>query len=117
MSSSNSLATYPSLRGKPEFVTGGGSGIGEEIVSAFAEQGAKVGFVDIAVDASRAMSERLADAGYEKPLFRQCDIRFLAALQQAMRDLAQTLGVFAVLFYIAGYDERDTIEVVTVLYW
>src|SRR3569833_3842196 len=105
MSSSNSLATYPSLRGKPVFVTGGGSGIGEDIVSAFAEQGAKVGFVVIAVDASRALCERLADAGYEKPVFRQCDIRDIASLQQAMRDLAQTLGDFSVLVNDAGNAE------------
>src|SRR3569832_646541 len=110
MSPSNSLATPASLRGKPVFVTGGGSGIGEEIVSAFAEQGAKVGFVDIAVDASRALCERLADAGYEKPVFRQCDICDIASLQLVMRDLAQTLGDFAVLGNNAGNDERHTIE-------
>jgi len=38
---------YLSLRGKTVFVTGGASGIGAEIVKAFAEQGAKVGFVDM----------------------------------------------------------------------
>ena len=41
------FATYPSLRGKPVFVTGGASGIGADVVRAFAAQGSKVGFVDI----------------------------------------------------------------------
>ena len=40
-------AEYPSLRGKTVFVTGGASGIGAEIVMAFADQGSKVGFIDI----------------------------------------------------------------------
>ena len=43
------FANYPSLRSKTVFVTGGASGIGAEIVTAFAEQGAKVGFVDLDV--------------------------------------------------------------------
>ena len=41
-----SFATYPSLNGAVVFVTGGASGIGEQIVRAFAAQGSKIGFVD-----------------------------------------------------------------------
>jgi NAD(P)-dependent dehydrogenase (short-subunit alcohol dehydrogenase family) len=62
MSSQNDLAKYGSLRDKRVFITGGGSGIGEELVSAFAEQGAKVAFVDIATEPSLALCERLAAA-------------------------------------------------------
>ncbi|MCP4381482.1 MAG: 3-oxoacyl-ACP reductase, partial [Hyphomicrobiales bacterium] len=36
------FATYPSLNRKTVFVTGGASGIGEQIVRAFAGQKAKV---------------------------------------------------------------------------
>ena len=37
------FATYPSLKGRSVFVSGGGSGIGASIVEHFAAQGAKVG--------------------------------------------------------------------------
>jgi hypothetical protein len=43
MPSTPSLATYPSLRGQRVFVTGGATGIGAAVVTAFAEQGAQAG--------------------------------------------------------------------------
>ena len=40
-------ALYPSLTGRKVIISGGGSGIGEAFVEAFALQGAAVAFVDI----------------------------------------------------------------------
>lgn len=40
------FAHYPSLKGKSVIISGGASGIGAQIVKAFAEQGARVGFLD-----------------------------------------------------------------------
>jgi NAD(P)-dependent dehydrogenase (short-subunit alcohol dehydrogenase family) len=117
MSSQNDLAKYGSLRDKRVFITGGGSGIGEGLVSAFAEQGAKVAFVDIATEPSLALCERLAAAGHHKPLFRHCDIRDIPTLQAAMRELAQHIGEFDVLVNNAANDERHKIEDVTPEYW
>lgn len=110
-------ASYGSLRGKLVFVTGGGSGIGEGIVSAFAEQGAKVAFVDIDVDASLALCEKLAVEGHEKPVFRQCDIRDVPALQSVMQSLASDIGDFDVLVNNAGNDQRHKAEEVTEDFW
>lgn len=117
MSSRNNLANFGSLKGKCVFVTGGGTGIGEAIVSAFAEQGAKVAFIDIAVEASLALCERLKSAGHVPPVFRECDIRDIAALQAAMRYMAQELGDFDVLVNNAANDQRHKLEEVTVEYW
>lgn len=111
------LARYGSLRGKRVFVTGGGSGIGEGIVSAFAEQGANVAFVDIDVDASLALCEKLAVEGHEKPVFRQCDIRDVPALQSVMQSLASDIGDFDVLVNNAGNDQRHKAEEVTEDFW
>jgi NAD(P)-dependent dehydrogenase (short-subunit alcohol dehydrogenase family) len=117
MSLQNNLAKYPSLEGKSVFVTGGGSGIGEGIVSAFAEQGARVGFVDIAVGPSLDLCERLGARGLEKPRFRECDIRDVAALQAVMREIAAEQGDFDVLVNNAGNDDRHKPEDVTPEYW
>ena len=111
------MARYRSLEGKRVFVTGGGSGIGEAIVSAFVRQGAKVAFVDIAVEPSLALCERLSVEGNEKPVFRQCDIRDVAALQETIRTLAADMGDFDVLVNNAGNDQRHAPEEVTVDFW
>ncbi len=108
---------YASLQGKRIFVTGGGSGIGEEIVSAFAEQGAQVAFVDIAHEASLALCKKLAAAGLPTPLFRECDITNIPTLQKVMAELASEIGDFDVLVNNAANDQRHQTEGVTLDYW
>jgi NAD(P)-dependent dehydrogenase (short-subunit alcohol dehydrogenase family) len=110
-------AQYGSLRGKRVFVTGGGTGIGEAIVAAFAAQGAVVAFVDIARAASEALCARLAEAGLPVPLFRHCDITDIAALQATMAGLAAELGDFDVLVNNAANDQRHDVEDVSLDYW
>jgi D-xylose 1-dehydrogenase len=108
------LANYASLQGKRVFITGGGSGIGEALVAAFAAQGAQVAFVDIVREPSEALCARVAEAGYPAPLFRHCDITDIAALQATMAELAAQLGDFDVLVNNAANDQRHAIEDVTV---
>jgi NAD(P)-dependent dehydrogenase (short-subunit alcohol dehydrogenase family) len=117
MVSNEYLAHYPSLKNKVVFITGGGSGIGESLVSAFCAQGASVAFVDIAAEASEALCSRISAAGLRKPVFRQCDIRDIPALQNVMRELAGELGDFEVLVNNAANDQRHQIEDVTLEYW
>jgi D-xylose 1-dehydrogenase len=111
------LAKFPSLEGRRVFVTGGGSGIGEAIVAALAEQGAVVGFVDILDEASEALVARLADAGHRAPLFRRCDITDIPALQAAMAGMAAELGDFDVVVNNAANDQRHQIGDVGVDYF
>lgn len=108
---------YAGLAGRSVFVTGGGSGIGEAIVEAFAHQGARVAFVDVAEPASAALAERLAAAGLPRPWWRRCDVRDVAALQAAIADAAQVQGDFHVLVNNVASDDRHTLESVTPDYW
>jgi len=110
------FATYPSLAGRVVFVTGGASGIGADIVRAFAGQGAKVGFVDIMDDAGEALVEELAQAEHQ-PLYMHCDLMDLDALKRAVGDIAKRLGPISVLVNNAANDERHKIDEVTPEYW
>jgi len=58
-----SLAVYPSLKDAVVFIAGGASGIGAEIVRAFAAQGSRVGFVDIDKERGGALADELAPQG------------------------------------------------------
>ncbi|GAB4391194.1 MAG: SDR family oxidoreductase [Kiloniellaceae bacterium] len=109
----SSFANYPSLAGKTVFVTGGASGIGAEIVSAFAAQGARVGFLDLDQQASAALAEKLeAEVAYEI-----CDLRDIAALQAALVRLKERLGPAAVLVNNAARDDRHDWRETTVDYF
>ena len=55
------FAIYPSLREKKILVTGGASGIGKEIVKAFADQKAKVAFLDLDAVKGQKLSSKLGD--------------------------------------------------------
>jgi len=110
-------ANYPDLSGKAVFITGGGSGIGAALTEAFAGQGARVAFVDIAEEASRALVARLANGGGRAPLYLPCDIRDVPALQAAVARAGAEFGDIAVLMNNAASDERHAVEDVTVTYW
>jgi NAD(P)-dependent dehydrogenase (short-subunit alcohol dehydrogenase family) len=110
-------AIYPSLSGQAVFVTGGASGIGASIVEHFAAQGAHVAFVDIQAEAGRALVERLAAEGRVKPLFLQCDLTDIPALQAAVAKAHAALGDFTVLVNNAAHDDRHDWREVTVEYW
>jgi NAD(P)-dependent dehydrogenase (short-subunit alcohol dehydrogenase family) len=111
------LATYHSLKDRVVFVTGGGSGIGEAIVEAFCEQGAKVTFVDIAAAASKSLVQRIADKGHAKPRFIECDLRNIPALQEAIHSIGESDGPIRVLVNNAANDDRHHFSQVTVEYW
>ena len=112
------FASYPSLRGRTVFVTGGGSGIGESLVEHFADNGARVAFVDIDAAASEALAGRLAGrADVPAPLFLPCDVRDIPALQAAIAEAGRRLGPVTVLVNNAGNDTRHPVDAVTVDDW
>ncbi len=110
-------ACYPSLLGKRVIITGGGSGIGAALVTAFVAQGAAVGFVDIAEAPSLALVAELSGLGGPAPLFRRCDLTDLAQVEQCFADLANRLGGVDILLNNAANDDRHVIDDVTPAYW
>jgi NAD(P)-dependent dehydrogenase (short-subunit alcohol dehydrogenase family) len=113
----SSFASYPSLKDRAVFVSGGGSGIGASIVEHFAAQGAKVGFVDIDEGASKALGAKISAAGHPVPMFAKCDVRDIPAYQAAIIGMAARLGPFTVLINNAARDDRHSLEEVTPAYW
>jgi D-xylose 1-dehydrogenase len=109
----NSYASYPSLRGKTVFLTGGAGGIGAETVRAFAEQGAKVGFVDLNAQAGAALLDEIGS----DHAFETCDLRDIAALQASFAALARKLGDADILVNNAAHDDRHDWRDVTPEYW
>ena len=106
-----SRAIYPSLAGKRVFISGGASGIGEGFVEAFAAQGAKVAFCDIAVQAGEAVAARTGAH------FFACDLADTAALAAMMAQVEQALGGIDVVINNAANDDRHSVADVTPAYW
>jgi NAD(P)-dependent dehydrogenase (short-subunit alcohol dehydrogenase family) len=117
VTTATTYATYPSLRDRVVFVTGGGSGIGASIVEHFVEQGARVAFVDIDRKASEGLCTRLNDRADHKPLYIYCDVRDIDALRAAIARTREALGDASVLVNNAARDDRHPMENVTVEYW
>lgn len=109
----SAFAIYPSLKDKTVFLTGGASGIGEFMVRAFAEQGARVGFLDMDEPGSKKLAEELGD----KVTYELCDLRDIRALKVAFASLQEKLGSCDVLVNNAARDDRHTWEEVTSEYF
>jgi NAD(P)-dependent dehydrogenase (short-subunit alcohol dehydrogenase family) len=110
-------ASYPSLRDRVVFVTGGGSGIGESIVEHFCAQGSRVTFADIQEDASKALVKRIGESGHPAPRFVACDLKQIDALRAAIERVGREDGPVKVLVNSAANDDRHRIENVSVEYW
>jgi NAD(P)-dependent dehydrogenase (short-subunit alcohol dehydrogenase family) len=111
------FARYPSLAGRVVLITGGGSGIGAAMVEAFALQGARVAFFDIAAECSEGLVARLTAQGVQAPLFVCCDVTDSSALRDAVATVERTLGTVRVLVNNAANDERRGFAEVTPEFW
>jgi D-xylose 1-dehydrogenase len=105
------FATYPSLRGQVAFVSGGATGLGAEFVAQLAAQGVNVGFVDIQDEAGQALAERVGG------LYQHCDVRDIAALQDAIAVTGERLGPVTVLVNNAANDQRQSVATLSVSEW
>jgi NAD(P)-dependent dehydrogenase (short-subunit alcohol dehydrogenase family) len=105
-------AIYPDLEGKTVIITGGASGIGEALVTHFAAQLAKVGFIDIKLKEGRALAEKLVQE-QRSAHFEHCDLKDIAALKDAIETIRGRLGRIGILINNAGHDDRHKTGEVT----
>jgi NAD(P)-dependent dehydrogenase (short-subunit alcohol dehydrogenase family) len=112
----SSYAVYPSLQDRGVLITGGATGIGETLVEAFAAQGAKVAFIDLAADEGHALAARLAGSR-QAPQFMAADLSRVDALRDAIATLRERTGPFAVLLNNAANDRRHAVEETTPEFW
>ncbi|KZE28976.1 SDR family oxidoreductase [Chelatococcus daeguensis] len=102
---------YRSLVGRSVVITGGASGIGEEIVKAFVAQGAAVSFLDIDEERGRALGAATGAA------FSPCDVTDIAALRATLAECEAARGGIDVLVNNAGKDDRHAMAEVEPDYW
>lgn len=105
-------ATYPSLVDRTVLITGGATGIGKAFVTAFAQQGARVAFLDIDVDGAAVLQRELKEA-HHAPAFVRCDVTNLMELATAITNARRQIGPVATLINNAASDARQHIETTT----
>src|SRR6266849_9103042 len=93
---------------KIAFVTGAGSGIGEQIARLFAQQGAHVILADIRLDAAEQVAGEIrVDGGSARP--QQLDVAEESQVKAAIERIAATEGRLDILVNNAGISHVGTI--------
>jgi galactose dehydrogenase len=111
----NLPARFDDLKGKSVWISGGGSGIGEYLTEGFVSQGCKVAFVQRS-DAT-AVCDRLEKEYGNRPLFIKCDVTDIPALKDSIAQSAAAHGSIDVLVNNAAWDNRHTLDELTVDGW
>jgi NAD(P)-dependent dehydrogenase (short-subunit alcohol dehydrogenase family) len=111
MSFDYTTVQYRSLASRSVVVTGGASGIGEEMVRAFVAQGARVSFIDIAKDTGEALAAATGASFYT------CDVTDIPALREVLSRIENDHGGVDVLVNNAGKDDRHDMGDVEPDYW
>lgn len=98
---------YQSLNNKVVAITGGASGIGEELVRAYVSQGARVAFLDFNQQAGEKLAQELGC------LFLFCDVTNIEQLKSCFAQIAAKLGDVDILINNAGSDDHHKIDDLT----
>lgn len=109
----SSFATYPSLVNRAVLITGGATGIGAAFVTHFAQQGARVAFIDIEEKGAAALCAALPDTRHA-PVFLRCDVTDVEALRASIAEAGSHIGKISVLVNNAANDRRHRLEDTTV---
>ncbi|MBB6482888.1 SDR family NAD(P)-dependent oxidoreductase [Rhizobium lusitanum] len=110
-------AQFPDLKDRTVLITGGGTGIGAALVEGFARQGAKVAFIDIAEDPSKALAAKLSAQSGHAVSFYHADLRDIGQIKNTVAAIESDLGAIRVLVNNAAWDDRQDIDTTTEDYW
>jgi NAD(P)-dependent dehydrogenase (short-subunit alcohol dehydrogenase family) len=97
------------LNGKIALITGAGDGIGRGIALRFAQEGARIGVLDIAAANCAATVAAIEQAG-GAALALPGDVSSAADVENAVRVLAERFGAPNVLAHVAGVMPGGTVE-------
>lgn len=111
MSASYDTVLYRSLENRHVLITGGASGIGEEMVKAYRAQGARVSFIDIDEAAGAATADTTGSSFYA------CDLTDIPLLRETVARIESDHGPVNVLLNNAGKDDRHAMDEVEPEYW
>ncbi|WP_304488587.1 SDR family oxidoreductase [Asaia sp. As-1742] len=102
-----------SLKGKVALVTGGASGIGAAIATAFIRKGARVALVDVNLENAAAKAAELGDAAV--PF--SCDVSNPDSVAKAVTDVQAAFGQLDILVNCAGVVFLAPAETLPLDYW
>lgn len=97
------------LKDKVAFITGSASGIGKEIATLFAQEGAKVVIADLNKDAATATAEELKSKGAQA-MGVAVDVTDEAQVDAAVQEAAQAFGGIDILVSNAGIQIVHPVE-------
>lgn len=89
------------FEGRVAFVTGGSRGIGRAIVDRFAEEGAKVAFIDVNEEALKTSVQELRDKGIEV-FAKVANVVNAEEVESAINETVETFGSLDILVNNAG---------------
>lgn len=89
------------FEGRVVFVTGGSRGIGKGILQLFAEEGAKVAFIDLNEEALHETTNELREKGYEV-YSKIASVTEADQVEQAVKEVYETFGTVDILVNNAG---------------
>ena len=113
----NEIASYPSLNNKVVIISGGASGIGENLVEHFIMQKSKVAFLDIEEKLGNELVNKIEKKYKLRPLFVKCNLKNIKELQNSIKKIKETLGPIHTLVNNAANDDRHDFDSVTPEYW
>ena len=111
------IAIYPSLQNKVVVITGGASGIGENIVEHFIMQKSRVAFLDIEEKLGNDLVNKLENKYNLKATFIKCNLKNINEIRKSVQLIREQIGPIYTLVNNAANDERHDLDSVTPEYW